>query len=133
MSTTPFRETAKKIYAEAGNYYALAGGSRGARSPAWWQNLVEYGAWSGSGSRVGPPGRETFSGIAELFGTTEAQVAAMIAADWYGVHPDVEISARVLRMSPHLDQLQESDAELLERLARRLAATQPTQQSDEEG
>jgi hypothetical protein len=56
-----------------------------------------------------------------FFGTTEDQVSAMIAADWYGVHPDAEISARALRLSPALDSLSEADAELVETLARRLA------------
>lgn len=51
------------------------------------------------------------------------QVAAMIAADWYGVHPDTKISAGALRLGPTLDQLVESDAELLESLAQRLART----------
>lgn len=45
----------------------------------------------------------------------------MIAADWYGVHPKTEVSARVLRMSPVLDKLTETDSEMVEALARRLA------------
>jgi len=69
---------------------------------------------------TGPPDREALPGIAKLFGTTTDQVAAMIAADWYGVHPDTDISARALRLGPTLDQLAESDAELVERLAQRL-------------
>lgn len=93
-----------------------------ARSHGWWKNAVEYGAWKGPGTnRVGPPDRDAIPGIAKLFGTSEEQVAAMIAADWYGVHPNADISARALRLSPVLDQLTEGDAEIVEALARRLA------------
>jgi hypothetical protein len=45
----------------------------------------------------------------------------MIAADWYGVHPDTEISTRVRRLAPALEALSEGDAELVDALARRLA------------
>ena len=45
----------------------------------------------------------------------------MIAADWYGVQPDVEVSSRVLRLAHVLDELSDSDADLVEALARRLA------------
>ena len=130
MSATPFRDTAKKISGTQ-DYYEMAVGSKRARSHGWWKNLIENGAWGGE-SRVGPPTPEALPGIARLFGTTKEQVAAMIAADWYGVQPDVELSARVLRMSPLLDELQESDAELLEQLARRLAAKQPANQPGDE-
>ncbi len=122
MSKTPFRDTARKI-AQTKDYLTMSVQCDRARSHGWWKNLVEYGAWRGPGtSRVGPPDPDAIPGIAKLFGTTEAQVAAMIAADWYGVHPDADISPRALRLSPILDQLSESDAELVEALARSLAA-----------
>jgi hypothetical protein len=92
-----------------------------ARSHAWWKNLVEHGAWGGFSGRVGPPDPEALAGIAKLFGTTEEQVAAMIAADWYGVHPDTEVSTRALALGPLLDQLSEPDLDLVEALVRRLA------------
>ena len=93
-----------------------------ARSHGWWKNLVEYGAWRGPGAtRVGPPDPEALPGIAKLFGTTVEQVATMVAADWYEVHPDTAISARALRLGPTLDDLAEADAELVETLAKRLA------------
>jgi len=92
------------------------------RSHGWWRNLVEHGAWGGPGqTRVSPPAPETFEGIARLFGTSVEQVKAMIAADWYGVESNEGVPARVLRMSPLLDSLDESDAEMVEKLTRRLA------------
>jgi hypothetical protein len=45
----------------------------------------------------------------------------MIAADWYGVHPDTAVSPRVLRLGPILDQLDEPEAALVELMAHRLA------------
>lgn len=96
-------------------------GSDRARSHAWWKNLVEYGAWEGPGVRVGPPSPEALAGIAKLFGTSEEQVCAMIAADWYGVHPDTELSARTQRLGPVLDKLSDSDADLVEAVAQRLS------------
>jgi hypothetical protein len=95
-----------------------------ARSHGWWKNLVEYGAWRGPGGvRVGPPDPEALDGIALLFGTTTDQVSEMVAADWYGVTRDSEVSTRVLRMGHLIDALDERDAELVEHLARRLAGT----------
>lgn len=91
-----------------------------ARSHGWWRNLVENGPWGGA-SRVGPPGPETLAGIAKLFGTTPEQVAVMIAADWYAVHRDTEVSPRVLRLGPILDHLDGADAALVEMLVHRLA------------
>jgi hypothetical protein len=104
------------------DFLDMSVGSDRARSHGWWRNIVEWGAWNGPGSgRVGPPDPEALPGIAKLFQTTEEQVAAMVAADWYGVHPDTEASARALSLSPTLDKLDEADADLLETLARRLA------------
>lgn len=121
MRREPFRDTARKI-AQTKDYLTMSVECNRARSHGWWKNLVEYGAWRGPGNnRVGPPTPEALKGIAVLFGTTEKQVAAMVAADWYGVHPDLDVSTRVLRLGPVLDQLAEPDAELLETLARRLA------------
>lgn len=71
------------------------------RSHSWWKNLTEWGAWNGPGAtRVGPPDPEALPGIAKLFATSVEQVAAMVAADWYGVHPDTELSARTPRPGP---------------------------------
>lgn len=121
MSTTPFQDTAKQI-SRTKDYLTMSFDSDRARSHGWWKNLVEYGAWQGPGkNRVGPPDREALDGIANLFGTTREQVAAMVAADWYGVYPDTDVSARTLRLGPALDELTDSDAEMLEGLARRLA------------
>lgn len=122
MSDSPFRDTAKLIAAKT-DYMAMSYESDRARSHGWWKNLVEYGAWRGpNGTRVGPPDPEALSGIAKLFGTSVDQVSAMVAADWYGVHPDADLSARAIRLSPTLDRLQDSDAEIVEKLAARLAS-----------
>lgn len=83
------------------------------RSHSWWRNLVEYGAWSGPNARVGPPTPDEFDGIAKLFRTTREQVAAMIAADWYGIQPDERFSTRVMNLAPLLDQLTEEQADAL--------------------
>lgn len=95
-----------------------------ARSHTWWKRFVEQGAWGESPGygRVGPPEPQALDGIARLFGTTRDQVAKMVAADWFGVHPETEVSTRVLRLSPVLDALDEADAKLVEALARRLAS-----------
>jgi hypothetical protein len=128
MTNTPFRDTAKKI-ARNMDYLDMSVRSNRARSHGWWRNLVEYGAWEGPGNnRVGPPTPEALAGIAALFETTEDQVSAMIAADWYGVQPDADVSARALRLGPLLDSLSEHDAELVEVVARRLA--QPSAQAE---
>src|SRR6266545_6985005 len=105
MTMTPFRDTASRI-SKRKDYITMSVDSNRARSHAWWKNLVEYGAWSGPGStRVGPPDPEALAGIARLFGTSKEQVAAMVAADWYGVHPDAGLSARALNLGPVLDDL----------------------------
>ena len=84
---------------------------------------MEHGAWKGpNATRVGPPTPEALEGIAKLFKTSVEQVAAMVAADWYGVYPDADVSQWALRLSPILDQLDDADAELLDTLARRLAS-----------
>lgn len=124
MTIAPFHDKAKRINGTK-DYQAMSYESDRARSSAWWKNLVEHGAWRGpKGSRVGPPGPEALPGIAKLFDTTVEQVAAMVAADWYGVHPDADVSARALSLSPTLDRMGEPDAALLEVLAKRLARDQ---------
>ncbi|MEV0876613.1 hypothetical protein AB0I85_02120 [Micromonospora echinofusca] len=120
MNDTPFRSMAGKLSAQM-DYVTMSVMCDRARSHAWWKNLVEYGAWKGPGGRVGPPDPEALPGIAKLFGTTEKQVAAMIAADWYGVLPNAEVSTSALNLGPLLDELDESDLELVEALVRRLA------------
>jgi len=122
MSDSPFRDLAQEI-ARNSDYITMSVNSDRARSHGWWKNLVEYGAWAGPGTtRVGPPDPEALSGIAKLFGVTEDQVAAMVAADWYGVGSESELSARVLRLGPLIDELEVVDAKLVERLIHRLAS-----------
>lgn len=120
MSKYPFRDTARDI-ARTKDYITMSVESDRARSHGWWRNVVEHGPWRGPGSsRVGPPDPEALPGIAKLFGTTPSQVAVMVAADWYGVYPDTDISGRTLQLGPILDSLNEKDARLVEAVARRL-------------
>jgi len=123
MTHTPFRDAARRLpEARQRDYAAMQVKSDRARSHGWWRNLVEYGAWSGpNATRVAPPDREALTGIAKLFETTEEHVAEMVAADWYGVHPDLEVSPAALRLAPTLAQLGDDDLDLLETIARRLA------------
>lgn len=121
MSNSPFRENAKKINQKK-DYIRMQVDCDGVRSHSWWKNLVEYGAWQGPGNlRVGPPTPEAVPGIAKLFGTSKEEVCAMIAADWYGVNPNGDVSSRVRRLGPTLEALAEPDADLIEAFARRLA------------
>jgi hypothetical protein len=122
MSDTPFWDRAKEL-ARTKDYVTMDAESGRARSHGWWRRLVENGPW-GSGyntGRVGPPDREAIDGIATLFGTSPERVAEMIAADWYGVRAEIEVSDRVLNLSHVLDALSDEDAKLVERMARRLA------------
>ena len=120
MSLTPFTDRAKKI-AKAMGYKAMQERSDYARSDSWWNNLVNHGPWKGSGeSRVFPPSVETIPGIAKLFESTEAEVRAMIAADWYGVDSDAVMTHRVLKFASAIDTLDEADARLILELIPRL-------------
>jgi hypothetical protein len=120
MTETPFRDTAHKI-ARSMDFMTMSFNSGRARSHGWWRNLVEHGPWRGPGAtRVGPPDPEALPGIARLFGTSEDQVRIMVAADWYGVHPNQDVSALARRLSPALDRLSEEDVELVQALLRRL-------------
>ncbi|MFK0154278.1 hypothetical protein ACIQVK_19660 [Streptomyces sp. NPDC090493] len=110
MTTTPFRDTATTI-AERMDYVAMQVGCDKARSHTWWRNVVEHGPWKGQQGRTAPPTPDEWAGIAKLFGTTEDQVCAMIAADWFGVQPGDAVSARVLQLAPLLDGLTDTEAE----------------------
>ncbi len=46
----------------------------------------------------------------------------MIAADWYGVRRDVQLSPIAQRLGPALDALDDDEVALIEDLVRRLAA-----------
>ncbi|MFF4835495.1 hypothetical protein [Streptomyces sp. NPDC001315] len=110
MTNTPFRDTAKAL-AERMDYIAMQVGCDRARSHSWWRNVVEHGPWKGQQGRTAPPTPDEWAGIAKLFGTTEDQVCAMISADWFGVQPGAEVSARVMKLAPLLDELTEKEAE----------------------
>lgn len=92
-----------------------------ARSHSWLKNMAEQGAWGSAGSgRVGPPTPNEFPGLAKLLGTTPDAIAAMVAADFYGVDANGEYSARVQRMAPMIDSLSVDDANMVEGLVGRL-------------
>lgn len=121
MRATPFQDTARRI-ANTMSFQAMSVRSEEVRSHGWWKNVVQNGAWGNAGvGRVGPPDRESIPGIAKLFGTTEDEVAFMIAADWYGVSDrDTDLSARAQKLGPVLDELTDDDMELVELLVDRL-------------
>lgn len=94
-----------------------------ARSHSWLKNMAEQGAWGSAGSgRVGPPTPDQFPGLAKLLGTTKEAVAAMVAADFYGIDTGEGHSARVQRMAPMIDSLTDDDGNLVEGLVGRLSA-----------
>ncbi|NJP33730.1 hypothetical protein [Micromonospora thermarum] len=122
MADQPFREAAQRAYRRLNNdYIRMQVASDSARSHGWWRNLVEHGPWAGHSGRTAPPSPEAIPGIAKLFRVTEDQVREMIAADWYGVQPDVNVSPRALQLAQALDELDEADMALAEGLIRRLA------------
>jgi len=104
------------------DYVRMSVASDQARSHSWLKNMTERGAWGKSGAgRIGPPTPSEFPGLARLLGTTEKVVAAMVVADFYGVDLETGYSARTQRMAPLLDGLEDSDADLVEKLVLRLA------------
>lgn len=123
MTTSPFRESLKKLSAAGKDWQAMSYESDRARSHSWFRNMTEYGAWgtTTNGARVGPPTPDEFAGLAKLLGTTSDQIASMVVADFYGVDTGNGFSARMQRLSPIIDGLAEADAELIEIAARRLS------------
>jgi hypothetical protein len=122
MSDTPFWDAAREL-ARKMDYVEMQVRSDRARSHAWWRRMVEYGPWGGgtsSAGRVGPPEREAIPGIAKLFGTTPERVAEMIAADWYGVRTEADVSERVLNFRHLIDALDPDDVLLVDHILRRL-------------
>ena len=97
-------------------------GSDRARSHSWWKKLAERDAWgmTGGGGRVGPPGPDAIPGIAKLFGTDETTVRQMIAADWFGVHPDQPLTPGVQRIVPLLTGLSLESLDVVAALVVRL-------------
>jgi hypothetical protein len=122
MTGTPFQDAAREVARRNGHdYVTMQVESQGARSHAWWRNLVRHGAWEPVGSRVGPPTPEAIPGIAALFNTTEDHVADMIAADWYGVQSGSEMSSQTQKIAAVLNTLGRDDLDLVDDLVRRLA------------
>lgn len=122
MSSTPFQDAARDVARRTGDdYVRMQVDSEGARSHAWWRNLVRHGAWEPAGSRVGPPTPEAIPGIAALFNTTEDQVARMIAADWYGVQSGSAVPAQAEKIAAVLGTLDQEDLDLVDDLVGRLA------------
>ncbi|RCG19135.1 hypothetical protein DQ384_38310 [Sphaerisporangium album] len=119
--TEPFRYEALTLNRKDGYTYSqMEAMCDRARSQAWWNNLVRYGAWEPSNARVSPPPPEALAGIAKLFDTSELTVRTMIATDWYGIVPPDEIPSRVRRMQGPIMALGDEDAKLVEELIRKL-------------
>jgi hypothetical protein len=122
MTTSPLRDSLTKLRASGMDYIVMSVNADQARSHSWLKNMAEQGAWGKAGAgRVGPPTPDQFPGLAKLLGTTEESVAAMVATDFYGVDTSVGYSARVRRIAPILDTLEEPDADLVEQMVARLA------------
>lgn len=122
MRQNPFRSKAREIHSRGYTYGQMAKMSGGVRKASWWNNLVLYGPWKGPrDARVAPPTPETIPAIAAFFGLTPEEVAAMIAADWYGVYPPPEVHPQVQQMQAAIATLSAKDARRVEDLARRLA------------
>jgi hypothetical protein len=123
MIETPFRDTAASL-ARTKGYLRMQIECDEVRSHTWWKRLVEDGPWGGRAGygRVTPPERDIIEPIAKMFKTTSERVAEMIAADWYGVNTETEVSNRTRNLSHLLDALNEHDASLVETIARRLIA-----------
>lgn len=86
--------------------------------------MAENGAWgSGGAGRVGPPTPDQFPGLAKLLGTTKEVVAAMVAADFYGIDTTDGYSARVQRIAPMIDALSPADADMVEAIVGRFATS----------
>jgi hypothetical protein len=120
MRTQPFRDRAVELSLRM-RYQDMAAGCEDARSMAWWNNLVRFGAWGGPG-HLSPPSDVEIPRIAKFFGRSEDQLRAMIAADWYGVSQGdtVEMSPRMRSLETAIDGLTDEDFELVANLVRRL-------------
>lgn len=115
------QDSLNKLRSEGLDWLDMSVKANRARSHSWLKNMAEHGAWGQAGAgRVGPPTPSEFSGLAQLLGTTEAAIARMVAADFYGVDTSNGYSARVQRMAPSIDALSEADASLIEDLVGRL-------------
>lgn len=94
-------------------YQQMEAETQRVRSFTWFYNVA-------IGQYVRPPKVEEFDRFAALFGVTPEQVGLWVAEEWFGItHHDV--SSRVRALEPVLDALTDEDAEMIEKLARRLA------------
>ncbi|NAS21497.1 hypothetical protein GT755_07330 [Herbidospora sp. NEAU-GS84] len=122
-SPEPFRARVQTLKAAGMSYVDMYLGCERVRSDSWWNSVALHGAWGGPKSaRVGPPAPETWEGIAKLFGTSKDDVAAMIAADWYGTGA-TDVQPEDSRRAGAMTQLSDDDLALLDRIAARLGST----------
>jgi hypothetical protein len=91
----------------------IAQGCEDMCSGAWFSRLIQ-------GDTVNPPPPKCLSGMAELLRATEAEVAAMIAEEWYGVEGP-KPSDRLL--TAKVERLSEKDMRLMNSLIARLVAS----------
>ena len=111
----PFTEAVNRRRRQGLRYVDLEAASDRARSTAWFNNLVNaHNPW-----KVSPPSRDSFAGLCKLFGVDEGLLRQWIAQEWYGIEVS-DLSARVTAFAGPLDELAQSDAELVGALIARL-------------
>lgn len=115
--TQPFTRRVRALRSDGLRFQDLVEGSRGARSSAWFNNLVNRGA-----SAVSPPPADTWTGLAALFGTDTAHVREMIAEEWFGVRAH-DVPDRVRGIAAAVVALSDDDFDLVATLVRRLGET----------
>ncbi|MER6530594.1 hypothetical protein [Streptomyces sp. NPDC001508] len=115
MTEKPFTSRVQHLFKHI-TYEQMAEESCGTRSASWWRHVQLEQT-----DRFNPPPPKDLPGIAKLFGTTEEQVAAMIANEFYGItrFPNPR-SERERRFAEDLNALSEEDADLVLRLVKRL-------------
>ncbi|HTJ68773.1 MAG TPA: hypothetical protein VL551_14655 [Actinospica sp.] len=114
MSEKPFTDAIRHLHEhDHMNLSQLARASEDARSGAWFSTLIR-------GDTVNPPPPKCLPGMAQLLKRREADVAAMIAEEWYGVAPPPN-SAHML--TAKVERLSEKDVRLVNSLVARLVAS----------
>lgn len=115
MTETPFTSRVQHLFKHI-TYEQMAEESGGTRSASWWRHVHLEQT-----DLFNPPPPKDLPGIAKLFGTTEEQVAAMIAHEFYGVarYPNLR-SERERHFAQDLNALSAEDSDLVLELVKRL-------------
>jgi hypothetical protein len=112
----PFTALVQVLRGAGYRYQDLSERSYGARSTAWFNNLVN----SDDPWRVAPPPRATWAGLAHLFDVDEGHVQELVAQEWFSIRRS-NVTNAVLGMASAINALEPDDLELLKQIARRLA------------